>query len=439
MLGGSPAARAGIKPGWKLIKIDRLYIKDVLDYIIMTADKRFMMLFETDEGYLRRVKITTRPGEPLGIKFESPTLAPVQRCSNRCLFCFVDQNPLGMRQSLYLKDEDYRLSFLFGNYITLNRLSEGELRRITSLNLSPLYVSVHTTNPKLRQELFGNRHAGRGLSNLKKLVKAGIKVHTQIVLCPGLNTGAELKKTLYDLFSLGENILSVALVPVGLTAHRDSLPKIKGFDSKTAKKVIEFTEGMQEVYLKKRKSRFVFLADEFYQLAGLPYPGEEAYEGYPQLENGVGLVRLFLNELESIEEKLPPALERPLKVTMVTGVSACAMLKMLKKALSSVKGLQVNLVCAQNTHFGKSVTVSGLLTGRDILSALTRVKAGDLLFIPKTMLKDNSNLFLDNLAVRELEEKLKTKVKAVSGPEELLKEILKAGKPADQVRSKSDE
>lgn len=424
---GSPADRAGVKPGWKLLRVDNQEIDDVLDYRIMTADERLLMLFKTAEGYLRRVKLSLPGRMSPGIVFASPALAPVQRCSNHCLFCFVDQNPTGMRESLYMKDEDYRLSFLYGNYITLNSLNEAALERIIRLNLSPLYISVHTTNPELRKTLFGNRHAGRGIENLKKLIKAGIKVHTQLVLCPGLNTGKELEKTLDDLNAMGENVLTVALVPVGLTEHRKNLASLNLFSSREAKNILESIEERQKQYLKERKSRFVFPADELYNLAGLPYPAGEAYEGYPQLENGVGLARMFLDEMNQVAGSMPARLEYPLKVTIITGKSAFSLLKTLTGKLVRIKGLEINLVPAENHHFGRTITVSGLLTGADILSSLQGKEAGDVVFITRSMLKENSELFLDNLSISELEEKLRTRIKAVSGPAELLAEIEKRG------------
>ncbi len=424
VVNGSPASRAGIKPGWKLLRIDNQNIADVLDYRIMTADERLLMLFETEQGYLRRVKLTLPGGASPGLVFTSPALAPLQRCTNRCLFCFVDQNPAGMRESLYVKDEDYRLSFLHGNFITLNRLTEAELKRIIRLQLSPLYISVHTTNPKLRRVLFRNRHAERGIINLKKLVKNGIKVHTQVVLCPGLNTGKELEKTLEDLNNMGKNILTVALVPVGLTEHRDNLTKLKKFNSPEAKEIVETIEAKQRIYLKERKSRFVFLADEFYNLAGLPYPQEISYEGYPQLENGVGLARLFLDEMDRSVDNIPSVLRQPLKITIITGISAFPLLKEFAGKLQNTKGLNINLIAAENHHFGSTVTVSGLLTGGDILTSLQGKDAGDVVFIPKAMLKDNSELFLDNLSVCELEESLNARIIAVSGPAELISEIV---------------
>jgi len=323
-----------------------------------------------------------------------------------------------------VKDEDYRLSFLHGNFITLNRLTEAELKRIIRLQLSPLYISVHTTNPKLRRVLFRNRHAERGIINLKKLVKNGIKVHTQVVLCPGLNTGKELEKTLEDLNNMGKNILTVALVPVGLTEHRDNLTKLKKFNSPEAKEIVETIEAKQRIYLKERKSRFVFLADEFYNLAGLPYPQEISYEGYPQLENGVGLARLFLDEMDRSVDNIPSVLRQPLKITIITGISAFPLLKEFAGKLQNTKGLNINLIAAENHHFGSTVTVSGLLTGGDILTSLQGKDAGDVVFIPKAMLKDNSELFLDNLSVCELEESLNARIIAVSGPAELISEIV---------------
>ncbi|MBW6464133.1 MAG: DUF512 domain-containing protein [Firmicutes bacterium] len=435
---GSPADQAGVKAGWELLRIDNQPVGDILDYRILTADERLTMLLLTDDGILRRIKLNLAGNTAPGLEFVSPAIAPLQRCSNRCLFCFVDQNPAGMRDSLYLKDDDYRLSFLYGNFITLNRLTDAEFQRIIKLQLSPLYVSVHTTNPDLRCQMFGTKKAEKGLHYLKKLTEAGIKVHAQIVLCPGYNTGSEMIRTLSDLDQLGENLLTVALVPVGLTEHREGLMPLEKFTAGEADELIRLVETMQTDYLRSKNSRFVYLADEFYGLARKPYPEEEAYEGFPQLENGVGLARIFLNELKEVSGIKPPSINHKLSVTVVTGRSAEHLLKELVKIFSEIKGLTVDLVIAENLYFGSSVTVAGLLTGSDLNSALEGNVTGDIVFISQSLLKDKSDIFLDNMSLKDLNERLNIKIVAVCGPLDLLARIDEIASNAIEAKGVTD-
>jgi putative radical SAM enzyme (TIGR03279 family) len=418
---GSPADRAGIKAGWRLLRIDGQKVGDLIDYRILEADDLLTLLITGDDGKLKRFKIRKPTGSSLGLRFDPLTIDRLQRCPNYCLFCFVDQNPQGLRSALYVKDDDYRLSFLYGNFITLNRVREEDLKRIIRLQMSPLYVSVHTTNPELRVQMMGSKLAKKGLANLKQLVKAGIKIHGQLVLCPGLNTGPELERSISDLAALGENILSLALVPVGLTRHRADNPEIMGFTADEARNMVEQIEVLQQKYLADRASRFVFLADEFYNLAARAYPPDPAYEGYPQLENGVGLARLFLEELAQLEEKLPQLIfsGRELTITIVTGKAALSVLEQLAARLRQVEGLTVKLIAAENYFFGKQVTVSGLLTGSDLLKALEKEEKGDLVFIANNLLRDGGDLFLDDLSVEEVETMLKIPLKVVKGPLEL--------------------
>ncbi len=420
---GSPAEAAGIRPGWKLLRIDNCPVGDIIDYKIMEADVQLSLLLQAPEGPLRRLQIKKKADTPLGLGFEPPTLSGLQRCRNRCIFCFIDQNPPGMRTPLYLKDDDYRLSFIYGNFITLNRLTVHDLNRITALQLSPLYVSVHSTNPAVRRTIFGSANANRGLLNLIRLVKAGIKIHAQVVLCPGYNTGREMMRTIKDLYRLGPNILSVALVPVGLTGHRTGLQPLRRFTPGEANKLLEKIEKMQGLFLKRRGSRFVFAADEFYLLAGRPLPGEQSYEGYPQLENGVGLVRHFWNELESIETGEMSGLPEKLKITMATGRAAQPLLERLADRLNAFTNIEADTVVVKNRFFGEEVTTAGLLTGGDLLDAFEGKQPGDVVFIPQTLLKDRSNLFLDGVTTAELQQKLGVPVYAVSGPRELVAKI----------------
>lgn len=420
---GSPAATAGIKPGWKLYRIDNQPIGDIIDYKIMESGDSLRLLLQDKQGVFHRLKIEKSLDSNLGLHFSPPTISSLQNCGNNCIFCFVDQNPAGMRQALYIKDDDYRLSFLFGNFITLNRLTEPELERIIRLQLSPLYVSVHTTNPVLRQIMFGTKKAKKGLLNLKKLVTAGIRIHAQVVLCPGFNTGIEMDRTIKDLGQMGPNLSSVALVPVGLTGHRSGLERLRQFEPEEAKELVEKIKTTQLAFLSEKGSRFVFLADEFYNLAGYEVPKDKEYEGYPQLENGVGLTRLFLEELAKIKKQLPDRLKTSTKITIATGCAAESIMKQLAITLTEIDNLTVNLKIIDNKFFGDQVTVSGLLTGRDLLAALAGEDLGDAVFISQALLKDQSQNFLDDLDINEIKKVLALPVHAVSGPLELLSMI----------------
>jgi putative radical SAM enzyme (TIGR03279 family) len=420
---GSPAEAAGIKAGWKLLRVDNYKPKDIIDYKIAESDDSLSILLQTKRGLLRRVKINKSPGLALGLTFDPPTMSRLQGCGNSCIFCFIEQNPKNMRKALYVKDDDYRLSFLYGNFITLNRVTDDEIERIIKLQLSPLYVSVHTTNPDLRRMMFGNRHANRGLKNLERLTAAGIKIHAQLVLCPGVNTGKELERTIADLDRMGRNILDVALVPVGLTEHRSGLAELREFTSDEAKELIELSRTLQNKFMVKRGSRFVFAADEFYILGGVEFPADSEYEGYPQLENGVGLARLFLNELDQIaaQDRIVIALKPA--VSLLTGKAAEPLLKALARHIETTLGLKIELIAAENRYFGYSVTVAGLLTGSDLLEALEGISGNSVVFISKALLREESDLFLDDMTVAEIEQRLNIQICPVNGPLELIAEI----------------
>ncbi len=434
---GSPADLTGIVAGDRLWSLDgRRSSGDIIDYRIWAADERLSLLVQTGNGPLRRMIVYKASCRPLGVQFTPPTIAPLICCRNHCLFCFVDQNPSGMRNSLYLKDDDYRLSFLYGNYITLNNLTDRELKRIVKLQLSPLYVSVHSTNPELRCRLFRNPQAGRGLENLKYLLRAGIKIHAQIVLCPGYNLGADLLKTVTDLESMGESMLSVAVVPVGLTAHGEPPTILRRLTSVEACKVIAQIRGLQNSFLNGRGSRFVFLSDEFYRLANTPYPEIEEYERFPQLENGVGMARLFLEELAEIDSSLPAAFSRRLKITLVTGVEAAHLLEQLLGRLGLINRLEAELLVIKNRFFGEAVTAAGLLTGKDLKDGLRNVIPGETVFFPAAMLKNNGgNLFLDDLTPDQVERCLRISLIPVNGPIHFAREL---GKLAGAINKKPE-
>lgn len=422
---GSPASKAGLRPGWKLIRIDNQPVGDIIDYKIMESDQELHLLVLTDSGILRRVKIKKPVNEPLGLSFNPPTITKIKHCGNKCIFCFVDQNPPGMRESLYVKDDDYRLSFLYGNFITLNRLSEKDLQRIINLRLSPLYVSVHTTNPRLRTEMFGTERAVKGLENLKTLVDGGISVHTQVVLCPGYNDGRELDSTIEDLAKMGPAIESLGLVPLGLTKHRSGLKPLRKYSSLEAEELLDKIELLQKVFLEERGSRFIFASDEFYNLASRSLPPDEHYEDYPQLENGVGLSRQFLNELHSIREQVKLLPGKMQNITIAAAPAAEKLLEELVEYFTSVTGVNINLQIIDNQYFGEEVTVSGLLTGSDLLRVLKGKPLGDVVFITKSMLKDRDKIFLDDLKMDDLEKELQVPLVAVDGPKELFSELLK--------------
>lgn len=431
----SPAALSGIGAGWRLLRVDGKPVTDIIEYKILEADSELTLLVMDPDGYLHRRLVEKSPDRSLGLSFDPPTMGPLRRCGNRCLFCFIEQNPPGMRSKLYLKDDDYRLSFLYGNFITLNRESEAELNRIKRLNLSPLYVSVHTAIPTLRRKLFRSGRADRGLINLARLVEAGIKVHAQIVLCPGINDGEPLDYTISWLDSLGPGLLSTGLVPVGLTAHRAGLFPLQAYKATEARRLLDWVDERQRYYLGRRGSRFVYAADEFYQLAGMSFPATDCYEDYPQLENGIGQARVFLNELGEIGGTIQPGEFAGLKVTLATGRAGSDLLEPLRRAIIS-GGAEVNLVEADNSLFGPRVTVAGLLTGRDFYAALADKHSGDLIILPRTALRDD-NVFLDGIALETLERDLATTVRAASGPRELLA-LLRSGSVLPKPTERSD-
>jgi len=431
---GSPAEAAGIKAGWRMIRIDNQIVGDIIDYKIIEADENLRLLMMDQQGIMHRKKIVKPADIPLGMHFNPPTISSLQHCRNRCIFCFIEQNPPGLRPPLYIKDDDYRLSFLYGNFITLNRLTAGEIERIIKLQLSPLYVSVQTTNPELRRIMFNSKQAERGTENLRKLVKAGIRIHAQIVLCPGYNDGIEMERTIKDLDLMGPNLLSIAVVPVGITNYRSGLQQLEQFDSHSAEKLVEQVSKMQKSFLNKRGSRFVFLADEFYNMAGLDIPGSDEYENYPQLENGVGLARQFLDELNRLNVQELDKLSTNITVTVVSGMAASFQIKQLVEVFNKINKLIVNPVFVENHCFGGQVTVSGLLTGRDLLDALEGKKLGDVVFIPKIMLNENTSLFLDNMDVSDLEKTLKVPVCSAGGPLEMINMIYEKADQLNDVK-----
>ena len=424
---GSPAGWARIRPGDILLTINGREIQDVLDYRFFMPDTRLVLTLERPGKGLRKATIRKRAYQELGLEFDTYLMDKQHACRNNCIFCFIDQLPEGMRESLYFKDDDSRLSFLFGNYITLTNLTEHEVERIIEMHISPINISVHTTNPELRCKMMNNRFAGEKLEYIKMLTEGGIKINCQLVLCPGFNDGDELKFTLEELSKLGENLQSVACVPVGLTKYREGLEKLEPFNEKSAGAVIDIIEAFGEKMLKERNSRVCYPSDEFYLIAERELPPYEFYEDFPQIENGVGMFRDLEDEfLFALEDYLDECKEASGKLTIATGEGIYPLLNMLLDELrNKCDNLCIELVPIKNNFFGGNVNVTGLLTGQDIIAQLKGRDLGERLLLSECMFKADEDIFLDDIKLEEVAEALNVKVKKCkNGGENLIKTIL---------------
>jgi len=418
---GSIADEFELQPGDRLLAVNGHRLRDILDYSYYTStDDELLLEVATAGGELWELEIEREPGEPLGLTFPAPEPAG---CRNNCIFCFVHQLPRGLRKPLYVKDEDYRLSFLNGNYVTLANLKAGELERIVEQRLSPLYISVHATNPELRQTMLGKKGIPPILEQLRELAAARIGMHTQIVLCPGVNDGAELERTVADLASLYPAVLSLAIVPLGLTKHRQRLPKLQPVDSAYARAFIEEWGPRAKALNKKLNEPFLFLADEFYLKGGIPFPPFKEYGDLPQIENGVGLVPLFLRDAAKVIKAAKPL--TPFRATVVTGVSALGFVSDFLAKLSDKTGAELVPVAVENQLFGPSVTVSGLVSGGDICAALEGHEIGRALLIPDVMLKEGEGVFLDDVSLEELGQRLGCRVETFDCTPQGLYRVLK--------------
>ncbi len=422
----SPAAKAGIKAGDFLVKINDSYFHDILDYYYLCSGQRVILSVYTKKGHFTEIEIRKNYDQKLGLEFCSPTFGPMRCCQNHCVFCFIDQQPPGMRLSLYEKDDDYRLSFFHGNYITLTNTGDLDLKRIIRRGISPLYVSIHCTDPAIRRKMMGNGAAGDIWGQLKKLVRGGVEIHGQVVVCPGLNDGTVLKKTVEDLSLLCPGLKTVALVPVGLTRYRQKLAPLRSISPGEACSIVEEYTAMQERFQEQWGTPFIYLADELYLLSGRPLPPHEHYGMYQQLENGVGLGRLFLNEVEEWKKhSILPPLPRKMEISLVTGQSGGSFLKIFRGELEKIGGLKTYLHILPNVFWGGNVTVTGLLTGSDLLLGLRRKKLGEVVFIPAVMLKEGTRLFLDNIHLEFLSTRLKVPLVPVTGLEEIRNHLVK--------------
>ncbi len=410
---GSPAQRAGVRPGETLTHVDGRPIVDVLDYKFYTYDPRLVLTLAGPDGKSRTVKVRKGEGEDLGLNFETYLMDRARSCANRCIFCFVDQMPPGMRETLYFKDDDARLSFLMGNYITLTNLSRREIQRIAGLHISPINISVHATDPAVRARLLNHPRAGECLSIMERFAGAGITMNCQVVACPGINDGAVLARTMEDLAALWPAVSSVAVVPVGVTKFRAGLTPIAPYTSEGAAAVLDQVEAFGQASLAERGTRLVWCSDEFYLLAGRPLPDKPYYEEMAQLENGVGMLRLLTSQAAMALEDAEGT-ETPTPFSIATGVSAAPFLEeivdMARKKCGNIRGTVYPVV---NRFFGETITVSGLVTGRDLIEQLRGRDLGERLLIPANMLRAGERVFLDDVTVEQVEEALEVPVTAV--------------------------
>ncbi|HCI72926.1 MAG TPA: radical SAM protein [Lachnospiraceae bacterium] len=426
---GSIAEEYGIEPGDSLLSVNGHEVEDVFDYRYLIREEELLLVVRKgthSEEFLEmglpegepedwEVEIEKDPAEDLGIEFESGLMDEYRACKNRCVFCFIDQMPPGMRETLYFHDDDARLSFLQGNYITLTNMSDHDIDRIIRYHLEPINISFHTMNPQLRCRMLHNRFAGSVFPKIKRLKDAGIELNGQVVLCKGINDGQELDDTIRELEQYLPQLKSVSVVPVGLTRFREHLPKLELFGRDDAKCVIAQIARWQAYYMERYGIHLVHASDEWYLLAGEPIPAGKDYDGYLQLENGVGMVRLLMDEVEdalhNITKTLPDCGKgRSRRVTIATGKLAAPVLQELAgKICAAVPGTRVRVIAIRNDFFGETITVSGLITGQDLVAQLSGQDLGDRLLLPANMLRANEQVFLDDMTVRQVEEALQVK------------------------------
>lgn len=401
----TPAHRARIRPGETLLEVNGHRIVDVLDYKFYTYDARLTLTLQGEDGATRSVRVRKQEGEDLGLEFDTYLMDRARSCANNCIFCFVDQMPQGMRDTLYFKDDDARLSFLMGNYITLTNLSPREIQRIIDLRISPINVSVHTTDPALRCEMLGNRRAGESIEVMRRFAENGVCMNCQIVACPGINDGPALRRTLEDLTEMYPGVDSVSIVPVGVTKFREGLYPLKTYDKDTAAALIDQVEAWGAKCMERFGTTIFWCSDEFYLLSGRELPQDSYYEDYRQLENGVGMLRLLETEFRSaMEADDPPAPGSVAPFTIATGVSAAPTLeKLVQLAAARCGGLDWRVVPIVNHFFGETIVVAGLVTGRDLMDQLRGKYLGERLLLPDNMLRYHENVFLDDVTVEEVE------------------------------------
>ena len=417
---GSPAEKAGIVADERIMSINGEPVTDEIDYQALSLAKRLEIIIEND-GISREVRINKDEWEPLGLCLDEIEAMKPRHCRNRCMFCFIDQMPPGLRDTLYVKDDDWRLSLMMGNYVTLTNVSDEEFQRIIARKASPLYISVHATDPEIRCAMLRNRNAGSLMERLRTLKENGLQFHCQVVCCPGVNDGAVLNRTIEDLASLYPASQSMAIVPVGLTKFRDGLAALKGFDETSARQLIELVRQYQKRFLHEIGTRFVYASDEFYCICREPIPDHSEYEEYPQIENGVGMLRLLEQECQEAYEYLfydgyPEAEKKNLLIP--TGVSARPFIEKITKRYAP-PGTSVNVVAVRNRFFGETITVTGLIVGNDLIDALRGIACDEILLCD-TMLRANTDRFLDDTTLNDVKHALKVPVRVVQNNGESL-------------------
>ena len=407
----SIAEEIGIEVGDLLIAVNDQKIHDIIEYKFLISDEYIELEIQKRDGEVYIYEIEKDFDEELGIEFVNPIIDKAKSCRNKCIFCFIDQLPKGMRKTLYFKDDDSRLSFLQGNFITLTNMSEEDIQNIIKYRISPINISVHTTNPELRTKMINNKRAGKLLETMKRLADAQIEMNCQIVLCPGYNDKEELDRTLSDLSSLYPYVNSVAIVPVGITKYRENLAKLDIFDYEAANQTINQVHRLQEKYLKELDTRFAFLSDEFYIIAKRPLLNYDEYEGFLQFEDGVGIICKQGTEIVRYLGTLEENDDIEKTISIATGSSAYEFIcHMADKIMKKFKNIKINVYKIVNDYFGHTITVSGLITATDIIKQLDKKDLGEALYITRSMLKGDEEVFLDDITLKELEEKLNVKV-----------------------------
>jgi len=407
---GSPAYKKGLRDGYTLISLNGNSIMDVLDYRFYQNNSLVYAEYINSKGKIKTAKIKKAEDVELGLEFETYLMDKKQTCRNKCVFCFIDQLPKGLRDTLYFKDDDSRLSFLFGNYITLTNISEHEIERIIKMHISPINISVHTTNPELRVKMMSNKYAGKALEIMKRFNDAGIRLNCQLVLCPGLNDGKELERSLNDLLEL-EMVECIAAVPVGLTGYRENLAQLTPYNKQTAGETLDIIDRFGEIALEKYGERRVYGADEFYILAERKLPKAEYYGEFHQLENGVGLVPLLQSEVESAIAECDYKSGKERIISIATGEAAYPFITEIVDNISKKwDNIKCNVYAVKNNFFGGEITVSGLVTATDIKSQLCGKDLGNELLIPSVMLRDGGDMFLDSITLEQLSADLEVKI-----------------------------
>jgi len=422
---GSIAWELGVEPGDCLISINDKEIEDVFDYHYLVNDEELVLLIEKPDGEEWELEIEKDYEEDLGIEFEQGLMDEYRSCRNKCMFCFIDQMPKGMRETLYFKDDDSRLSFLQGNYITLTNMSDHDIDRIVQYHLEPINISFHTTNPELRCKMLHNRFAGDALKKVQTLYEGGITMNGQIVLCKGINDGEELERSIRDMTAYLPHLQSVSVVPVGLTKFRDGLYPLEPFTKEEAKEVLAIIHRWQKKIYEEYGTHFIHAGDEWYILAGEEMPEEERYDGYLQLENGVGTTRLLQNEFQEAFEKLSGD-DRETEISLATGKLAYPYLKrMIETLQTKYPNVIVHLYEIRNDFFGELITVAGLITGQDLKAQLSGRPLGSRLLLPCCMLRNGEEVFLDDVTLDQLKEALQVQIDIVkSSGQDLIEAVL---------------